>query len=246
MKSVIVRLFGLALVASTLSACSGSVSVGSDPYRQAWYDVYGNYCGSGYPTSGCNFYANGSKITMSQDPYYSSGTTLYYDFWTYTDSYGYRRSYVGYAWLSSTGILYDDYGNALNEMDDASQSADVIAQAAAKEKQVATAVGKALAQKYALAEDKGIMISKTLQDWATLGKGRARTDADVSDFASRLYGVDASKAKNAITQALATQSQQPIEDLNVDVAAHWGTSPEVSKQILKGWYKDEVAAYGIK
>jgi hypothetical protein len=247
MKSVVVRFLSLALVAGTLSACSGSVTVGNDPYHQAWYDVYGTRCSNGQPTSGCNFYANGTKITASADPY-SSNQYYSYDYWTYTDSYGQRRSYLGDAWFSSTGILYDAYGNALNEVDpESAQTADVIAQAAAQEKQVAKVVGKALAQKYALAEDKGVMISKTLQDWANLGKGgRARTQTDVSDFASRLYGVDASKAKNAIAQALASQSQQPIEELNVDVAAYWGTSPEVSKQILKGWYKDEVATYGIK
>lgn len=240
----IVRLLGLAVVALSLSACS--VSVSTDPYHSAWYDVYGNYCGSGNPTAGCNFYANGAKIRSSEDPYYTNGTNFYYDYWTYTDSYGYPRSYLGYAWFSSTGILYDDYGNALNETGEQEVTADVIAQAAAQEKQVANAVGKALAQKYALAEDKGIMISKTLQGWAQLGRERARTQADMDDVSQRLYGIDASKAKNAIQKALSSQSQQPIEELNVDVAAHWGTSPEVSKQILKGWYKDEVSAYGIK
>lgn len=246
MKKMMIKLMGLALVVVTFSACNGSVTVQNDPYRQPWYDVYGNYCGKGNPTAGCNFYANGSKIRMSQDPYYSNSITLYYDFWTYTDSYGYRRTFNGYAWLSSTGILYDENGNALNEMEDTSVSADVIAQAAAQEQQVTKAVGKALAQKYALQEDKGIMISKTLQDWAKLGRSRARTDADISDFAARLYGIDATKAQNAIQKAVVSQSQQPIDELNVDVAAHWGTSPEVSKQILKSWYKDELAAYGIK
>ncbi len=88
-----------------------------DPYRHAWYDVYGNQCSTnGFPTAGCNFYSDGSKITRSSDPY-SSNLTLHFDYWTYTDSYGYRRDFQGYAWLSSTGILYDQYGNALNEAD---------------------------------------------------------------------------------------------------------------------------------
>ena len=226
-----------------LSACHRTTVV-SDPYYHAWYDVYGNYCGNGYPTAGCNFYASGQKITLNQDPYYAAGVTLYNDYWTYTDSYGYRRSYVGFAWLSSTGILYDQFGNALNETDESDSSADVIAEAAAREQQVQTAVGKALAQKYALNEDKGIQISKTLQDWAKLGKDRARTDQDVADFSTRLFGVSASRAESALTVALATRDQKSIENLNVDVAAHWGTSPEVSKQILKQWYKDEASALG--
>jgi hypothetical protein len=242
-----------------LSACSGGTTVVTsgggggggggvvvvDPYYHAWYNVNGTYCTNGYPLSGCNFYADGSKISANGDPYHNS-MTLYYDYWTYTDSYGYGRSYTGYAWLSSTGILYDNYGNALNEMDSDSASNDVIAAAAAQQDQVTKAVGKAFAAKYALAEDKGITISKTLQDWATLGKDRARTTADIADFSKRLYGLDANRTMGAFQAALSTQSQQPLEELNVDVAAHWGTSPEVSKTILKSWYKDEVSAYGIQ
>lgn len=245
MKKTITKILGLVVLFGSLSACTGGY--GNDPYQRAWYDVYGNYCSSGNPYAGCNFYSNGYKISASQDPYYGYGNTYYYDYWTYTDSYGYFRSYVGYAWLSNTGILYDDYGNALNEQNENSQvTADVISQAAAQEKQVAVNVGKTLAQKYALAEDKGILISKTLQAWAVLARDRARTESDVSEFATRLYGVDMSKAKVAMSQSMTSQSQQPLDELNVDVAAHWGTSPEVSKQILKGWYKEEVAAYGIK
>ena len=251
MKNTMMKLLGLAVVAATLNACSGTTVVTTggggtvDPYYHAWYDVYGNYCVNGYPMSGCNFYADGTKISSSGDPYHNS-MTLYYDYWTYTDSYGYGRSYTGYAWLSSTGILYDNYGNALNEMDSDSSSNDVISAASAQESQLNKAVGKAFAQQYALAEDKGITISKTLQDWATLGRDRARTTADIADMSKRLYGLDADRTMSAFNQALTSQSQQPLEELNVDVAAHWGTSPEVSKKILKSWYKDEAASYGIQ
>lgn len=255
MKNTMLKLLSVALIAGALQACSGGavITVGGgtsgggtvDPYYHAWYDVYGNYCTNGYPTSGCNFYADGTKITANGDPYAAS-MTLYYDYWTYTDSYGYRRNYTGYAWLSTTGILYDNYGNALNEIDSDSASADVIADASSQEVQAQTAAGKIFAQKYALAEDKGIMISKTLQDWATIGKNRARTTDDIADFSKRLYGVDPAKATGAFQKALLTQSQAPLEDLNVDVAAYWGTSPEGSKKILKDWYKSEVAQYNIK
>jgi hypothetical protein len=47
-----------------------------------------------------------------------------------------------------------------------------------------------------------------------------------------------------MTLAIATHDQKGIEDLNVDVAAHWGTTPEVSKQILKNWYKNESSMVG--
>ena len=240
LKLLLIVLFPVAL-----SACHSTVvTVQSDPYYHAWYDVYGNYCGNGYPTAGCNFYANGVKITMSGDPYYNAGVTLYNDFWTYTDSYGYRRSYTGFAWLSSTGILYDQFGNALNELEDDAAPADVIAAASTREKEVRVSVGRALSQKYALNEESGIRISKTLQDWAKLGRDRARTDADVADFSKRLFGVSSSRAESAVQTALLSRDVKPMEEVNVDVAAYWGTSPEVSKQILKNWYRDEAAAVG--
>jgi hypothetical protein len=225
---------------------SGGGTVYVDPYRHAWYDVYGNQCTyNGYPTAGCNFYSDGSKITANGDPYHSS-FTLFYDYWTYTDSWGYRRDYKGYAWLSSSGILYDQYGNALNETDEDSEtSTDVISIAADQEKKAAIQAGKVLSQKYALAESAGVSIARTLQDWAVLGRSRARSPSDVADFSRRLYGVDYDKASKAIRNA-ALGDQTALRDLNVDVAAHWGTSPETSKTILSNWYKDELSALGVK
>lgn len=250
-KQALLTLTILVMTAISLSACNvtttGGYSSGgynggySDPYRRAWYDVYGTRCiSNGYPMSGCNFYADGSKIQASADPYYSS-MSLYFDYWSYTDSYGYYRTYNGYAWLSSTGILYDQYGNALNEMDSESEvSTDVIAAAANQEKNITRQVGLQFAQKYALAESAGVNIAKTLQDWAVLGRDRARTEADVALTSKKLYGVSLDQAKNAIVEA-AKGNQSGLQELNIDVAAHWGTSPETSKEILTSWYKAELA-----
>ena len=249
------RTAGLVTFAAiSLSACvivtvNGGSSGGStyvDPYQHAWYDVYGNECtANGYPMSGCNFYADGSKITASGDPYYSS-LTLYYDTWSYTDSYGYGRNYTGYAWLSQDGVLYDSNGNALNELDsDSTETADVLSQASQAESAMAVQVGQAFAQKYALAEDQGITIAKTLQSWAVLGRDRSRTSADVAAFSKRLYGVSIDSATAAMTSAM-KGDESALNDLNVDVAAHWGTSPETSKQILKSWYADDLSQLGVQ
>jgi len=250
LKQLLLTLTAVVITAISLSACNSGTTYSSggggyvDPYKRAWFDVYGTQCiNNGYPMAGCNFYADGTKITSSGDPYNAS-MTLYNDYWTYTDSYGYSRSYTGYAWLSSTGILYDSYGNALNEQDSESdQSADVIGLAALNEKQAAQAVGKTFAQKYALAEETGVSIAKTLQDWAVLGRDRARTEDDVADISTRLYGVKLDKAKAALMEA-AKGNKAALDDVNVDVAAHWGTSPETSKDILTKWYKDELSQMG--
>jgi hypothetical protein len=245
-KQALQTITALVMTALSLTACNGTTggySNGgySDPYRRAWYDVYGTRCiSNGYPMSGCNFYADGSKIQSRQDPYYNS-MTLYYDYWSYTDSYGYYRTYNGYAWLSSTGILYDQYGNALNDADsDSSISADVVAAASKQEQEVTRQVGMQFAQKYALAESAGVTIAKTLQDWAVLGKDRARTEADVAITSKKLYGVNLDQAKSAIIEA-SKGNQRGLEEVNIDVAAHWGTTPETSKEILTSWYKAELA-----
>ena len=90
----------------------------------------------------------------------------------------------------------------MNELDqDEVQSADVIGQASTAEKAMSKKVGKAFAQKYALAESAGISVAKTLQDWATIGRDRARTSQDVADFSKRLYGVKLDTALTAINNA---------------------------------------------
>jgi hypothetical protein len=194
--------------------------------------------------AGCNFYSDGAKITSSGDPY-SSTLTLYFDYWTYTDSYGYSRNYQGYAWLSQSGILYDASGNALNELDeDSSESSDVIALASNQEQASSLSAGKKLSQKYALAEAAGVSIAKPLQDWATLGRERSRTQGDVDDFSKRLYGIDVSRATHALIEASRGKTE-PLDEVNIDVAAHWGTTPETSKSILKHWYQEELSALGV-
>ncbi len=257
MKFNFKSLFVVIMAVSTLAACktttvyqggggnNGGGTPYVDPYQHAWYDVYGTRCiDNGYPMSGCNFYADGTKITGSEDPYYNN-LTLYYDTWTYTDSYGYRRGYTGYAWLSTDGILFDSSGNALNELDSsASETADVLSQASRAEAQVAKEVGQAFSQKYALAESTGVTIAKTLQAWAVLGRDRSRTPQDVAAFSKRLYGVDMNTAVDAMNQSI-QGNQNSLKDLNADVAAHWGTSPETSSQILKSWYADDLASVGV-
>jgi len=86
------RFTGLAGLIFTLSGCYGTVYTTTyydSYYQNSWYDVYGRRCSNGYPTAGCNFYYNGSKISAYQDPYYSGYNPMYYDYWSYTDSYGY-------------------------------------------------------------------------------------------------------------------------------------------------------------
>lgn len=227
-----------------LSGCkSGGHRHGYHTYTQAWYDVYGFYCSSGQPSAGCNFYADGTKIVDYEDPYYSSGNYIEYGIWDYTDSYGYQAYYEGWAWLSPTGILYDDYGYALNE-NNSRRGRDLLAKAAAQERVVIQKAGAKVAERYALSSDTGVRIAQTLNDWATLAKTRSRTQADVAAFSKRLYGIDYSKIENALTEAQAGDNSG-MDALVEDGAANWSTSPETMREILRNWYGQEAKDAGI-
>ncbi len=238
----------MAIVAGALTACGGGGGGGGrygDPFYHAWYDVYGNRCNTGYPKPGCNFYLDGDKITSNEDPYYTSSVRPSWGSYSYVDSYGFNRTYTGWAWWSPDNILYDDLGHALNQ-DGEDSSLDAVAQAGSQEEEVLTTVGKDFASKYALSEDAGLSIARTLKDWATLSKKRARTTADIADFTKRLYGVDMTAAVAALAEAQAAQSTVALEGLNTKIATYWNTSPETSRVILKNWYSRELQAAGVK
>ena len=234
-------LMGASALALSLGAfgCGSNDSSYHDPYSHAWFDVYGTYCYTGRPLPGCNFYGDGAKIRDNEDPYYSS-QYLSFGTWSYTDSYGYQKYYTGYAWLSGDGILYDDYGYALNEQGQ-DGGRDLMAAAAQQEAAVVAAAAQGLQDRFALSADTSTTIAKTLNDWAVLGKKHPRTDADVAEFSKRLFGVGVDQLKPAIADAVRGNTQS-LETLNNSVASYWNTSPETSKEILTGWYKSEIAA----
>src|SRR3989344_297767 len=90
----------LSLTAFSLAACTGGGDNGVAQVNQAWYDVYGQHCGNQL-RPGCTFFANGDKITYNRTPLVAS---LEYGTYYYQDSYGYDRTYVGWARLTNDGI----------------------------------------------------------------------------------------------------------------------------------------------
>lgn len=243
-------IYSLAIAAGVvglLAACGGGGGGGgshSDPYLQPWYDVYGYRCGSGTPRPGCNFYWDGTKIKDVNDPYFYSSYNLDYGTWSFTDSYGYARNFTGWAWWSPDNILYDDLGHALNEEgQNEASGADAIAAAAKQEEEVVSAVGRDFAAKYALSDEAGLNIARTLKDWAVLAKRRARTQADIAEFSKRLYGVSMESALAAFETAKAGDLSG-VERVNGEIATYWGTGPETSREILKSWYKSELLKAG--
>jgi hypothetical protein len=243
-KNAIKKLASASLVmgAMIMGGCNGG---GSNTYAPAWYNVYGSHCNSGDPSPGCNFYGDGSKITAGQDPYYSQNFFSYGTYYYY-DSYGIASTYIGYAWQSPDGVLYDGNGYALNNDADR-DSRDLVADVADAETKVVETVGKSFAEKYALSEATGMQVAKTLNDYATMSHKmkRARTEKDINDFGQRLFGVSPDKAKVAIDQAR-KGDPDTLLGMNDEVASFWGTSPETSKVILKTWYKNQLSELNVK
>jgi hypothetical protein len=230
----------LGVAASTLlAACGGGGGGGGgyyDPGYGAWYDVYGHTCGYS-PRPGCNFYSDGVKIIDIEDPYFKNAYFLQWDTWHYYDSYGFPETYTGWAWESNNGILYDDFGDALNNTD--GQGRDFAADVAQAEKNVVKTAGDYFAAKYGLDAATGQRVARVLKDWATIGKDRARTEKDIADFTQRLYGLDFNKVKNALAEAQ-KGDLKAIDGLVDEAATNWATTPETMKEILKTWYGNQI------
>lgn len=227
-----IRLLVVAVVA--LAVFAGCRSGGGEGYyAMPWYDVYGKECGY-TPSPGCNYNANGRKIFVREDPFYGHSP----HFWC---GIGYDpdtcSQALGWSWFSPSGILYDPWGYALNA-DSANASRDIIAEAGAEAQERVLSLGRDFAKKNALTEEVGIRIARVLHQMATLpGRlGRARTEADIADFTRRLYGVDYSRVISAARDYQAGDTRS-LRELNAEVARNWGTSPEVTEQILRRWYE---------
>ncbi len=231
-----VALIGLAM--TSMVGCGGGGDH-PDTYYAGWYNVYGARCGSLGP--GCNYYANGLKIIDIEDPYFSADYYLEFGVWDYYDTYGYPATYVGWAWLSPTNVLYDDFGNALNE--EKSEGRNVVGDVAAKEMKVISAAGKDVSAKYGLSAEAGQSIAKLLNTWAVIGKDRSRTEKDVADFTKRLYGIDVNQIKVALSSAQ-QGDMTGIDSAANDLADRWGSTPEQVKLMQKDWFAPQLKAYG--
>lgn len=242
------KLFKFLIIATSfcslyaLSGCRSSSNGGGpihhDPYYQAWYDVYGHVCGYNQPGPGCNYYANGLKIIDVEDPSFSNNSYyLAFDDWYYYNSYGQFSIYTGWAWKSPTGIIYDDFGNALNNDDGVGQ--DYAGDVAEREDNVIHSAADYLAAKYGLSATTGLKVAKFLNDWAQEGRTRTLSESDIASATEGLYGISFGKLKNALLEAKLGE-RQPLNELINEAATNWATTPETLKEILKSWYGNQM------
>ena len=230
------------IVAISLVGCRGRGRAVGGHFVQPWYDVYGFHCGSGKPRPGCNFYADGTKIRDNADPHFSSN---WYSFGTvfYFDSYNTYRSYTGWTWQSPSGIIYDEFGYALNKAGEG-ESFDMVGNAAEQEQNVVAGAAADLADRYALSSDVAIRVTTTLNDWNALGKYRTISAGEIDEFNKRLFGVTIDQATNALASAAAGDKAQ-LTQLNEQVAGAWKTNKETSETILRTWYEKELSDLSI-
>ncbi|MDZ4661579.1 MAG: hypothetical protein SGJ18_08160 [Pseudomonadota bacterium] len=227
------------LVASTMTTLVGCGGGGggasTDPIYAGWYNVYGAQCGNLGP--GCNYYASGLKIIDVEDPNFDGSYFLENATWSYNDSYGDPKIHTGWAWLSPNDVLYDAFGNALNEK--LSKGRDHVGDVIEDEEIVVARAGSAFSEKYGLSLETGMHVSRTLHDHAISGKDRARTQADVDSTSGTLYGVPAFKISFALEKAK-QGDQSALEEASAQAASNWGTTPETFRRIQTDWFAKQV------
>jgi hypothetical protein len=217
------------ILSLSLAACKTTSGTVSDPYYGAWFDLFGNVCGYS-PRPGCDYYSNGLKIMVYEDPYYY--------LWMQDPTAGYGL------WYSPSGIIYDSFGYAINADRSWNEtSIDVITNAAEAGDRTLKTASEKFASEYGLSTSSALEVARTLNQWATLGKSRSRTEADIADFSEKLFGIKPDRIADAIQASQDNHTLKPLLDLNDEVAAHWGTTPETSKMILLKWYRGELSRF---
>lgn len=209
-----------------------------DPIVYAWFDVYGKGCATATagPRPGCNFYySSGSlvKIMDFEDPYFTAQYyNLTFDYYTYLLN-GVTYEFTGWAWISPTGIIYDENGNALNQRN--GRGRDVIGDIAQSEEEFVEEVGADFAAKHNLTLDRGIQVARALNEWSKIERDRSKTEADVAEFSEKLYGVNYNTMKVALEEAMRGNNDR-MRAAVAESAASWGTSEETMKEVLRAWY----------
>jgi hypothetical protein len=223
-------LSAIGLAAIGLTGCDGGGGVAS--VNQAWYNVYGSYCGDQL-RPGCDFFSNGDKITYNRTPLIAD---LEYGTYYYQDVYGYDRQFTGWARMTNDGIIYDENGRALNSNE--KHGRDTITNAAAARKATIRGAAAGLQAKYGLDANVAMNAASALSDWALIGKSRKRTAADVAAFTQRLSGLNIAEVSAAM-EASAKGDNGAVDAAVEKAARNWSTSPDTMKQILRDWFGEQ-------
>ncbi|MFZ4714302.1 MAG: hypothetical protein ACOYL6_11335 [Bacteriovoracaceae bacterium] len=235
---------GMLFVLTTiLVGCNGNVVVdgsggntGGGYGYSGWYNVYGSQCGS--LKAGCNFWSDGLKIVDYEDPYYGGN---------YTWNYYYDYYYGSYVWQSPSGLIYNEWGDCLNNAKAPKLRRDLITVISDSEAKLIESAASTFGKQYSLSSDVARKVARSFNDYAKLGflrGNKGRTAADVADFTKRLYGVDLKKVSSALMSASLGDNSELNSTINV-VAGNWKTSPETMREILNSFHGKQLENAGI-
>lgn len=161
-----------------------------------------------------------SCTVVTTGPYYNCYPV--YDYWGY---YLYDDCYWEY---------YNQDGSVSKELDLSAAVADVEALKLEK-------TAQRFADKFNLSADQGMKLAKNIADFNAL---QDRSEADVADFAQKLYGVNPSEAISAISNAQVGNNAE-LDSLVEKAAGNFGTDRSNMKAIIKEIHSEALKQNGI-
>lgn len=154
---------------------------------------------------------------------------------------GYESCYLEYDpfWDEFYEVCEYYYSNSDGEVK--GMSSDVVADAGEKEEKFLNASAEFYANEFSLSKEKGLKLAKTLKDFKAT---TSRTEADLADFAERLYGINPSKMVSAVSEAQTGDSSALNEVVN-EAAEKFGTDADNMKDIVKFLHGKTLRENGI-
>lgn len=122
-----------------------------------------------------------------------------------------------------------------------SVSRDLITDIAQAEEIVLNSQGRHYSDKFELSAEQGLKIARTIRDFNQVQK---RTDADLADFAQRLYGVEPSRIVSAVGRAQAGEPAS-LDSLVNEAAQRFETTPGNMKRIVRELHGKLLSEQGV-
>jgi hypothetical protein len=120
-------------------------------------------------------------------------------------------------------------------------SRDMITNASMAEEAMLSAQGKHYASKFSLSEEQGLKIARQIHHFDSL---KTRSDADIAEFAKRLYGVNPRSIIAAVGKAQAGDISE-LNQLTEQAAKNFSTTPQNMKRIVKSLHGELLRSQGI-
>jgi hypothetical protein len=118
---------------------------------------------------------------------------------------------------------------------------DLVTATALSEEQALKLQARHFAEKFTLSDEQGMKIARSIHDLSAL---HDRTDADLKDFAVRLYGISPARILSAAGKAQAGDVSE-LNALVAESAASFGTTPSNMKRIIKSLHGELLREQGI-